>query len=519
MITLASRTAFLPGKKRVLIILLLIGLLLFAALSGAVVALGNKYLMLPIFAMMGLFMVLAMPATWILWLMFIALFVALGPLVYFSHFRQLLWLPPLMGSVLLVHVLIDGIRSKVHDSGTPTPGFVYLLGLFLTLVAFATTIDSPVLVDVINSVRFYLFMWPVMFVFMLAIVTPETIEKMWKALLAVALLQVPFVVYQHFFVASKSTRSSPWDAVVGTFPGDIEGGGQSAAMGITLLILMLAAIALWRRQKIQGFWAGLVVFSGIVALALAEVKAVVLMLPVVISLYYWREMVRRPLESFLALLAAGALVAVLFTGYEHFYYSPMEDASNPYSQASTLDRVLEGLRPDFKSKYQNEIGRVTQLVVWWDVNVGKGDIQHTLFGYGAGATQISNIGAGEIARRFPYAVDVTSSSILLWETGLLGHLVFLGLLLSGARLSSKLSGNPAIPDIHQVLLRVGAVGLLILAISLPYKNFAMRSIPMQFLMMLMLGQAGYWLRMAFNVGKKVSGTQRYPEPVSDDKHK
>ena len=516
---LASKASFWPDKQQWLIILLVIATLFFAALSGAVVALGSKFLLLPIMAMMGLFMVLAMPATWILWLLFIALFVVLGPVVYFSQFRQLLWLPPLMGSVFVIHIFTHVLRGKAHGTVSTTPGFVYLLALFLLLVTFATAIDAPSLADVINSARFYLFMWPVMFVFMLGIVNPQTIEKMWKALLVVALLQVPFVVYQHFFIASKSLRSSPWDAVVGTFPGDIEGGGQSAAMGIMLLILMVAAIALWRRQKLKGFQAGLVIVAGITALALAEVKAVVLLLPIVIALYYRREMMQHPFESLLALFAAGALVAALFVGYEHFYYSSMTDVTNPNYQASTMDRVLEGLSPDYKSRNQYEIGRITQLVAWWDMNVGKGDIQHSLFGYGAGATQVSSIGAGEIARRSTYVVDVTSSSILLWETGLIGHLVFLGLLLSGARLSSKLSGNPAIPDIHQVLLRVGAVGLLILAVSLLYKNFAMRSIPIQFLMMLMLGQAGYWSRMASNVAIKGGGTLFYPKSAMDGKHK
>jgi hypothetical protein len=226
-------------------------------------------------------------------------------------------------------------------------------------------------------------------------------------------------------------------------------------------------------------------------------------------LYYRQELMRRPFESLLALLAAFALVATLFVGYEHFHYSSTPAVANPNRPTSIVDRIVLGFSPDLESRAQHEIGRVTHLVVWRDVNVGKGDIQHSLLGYGAGATQITNLGAGEIARRFPYVVDLSSSTILLWETGLLGHLVFLGVLLSGARLSGRLSVNPVIPDTHQVLLRVGALGLLILAITLPYKSFAMRSIPIQFLIMLMLGQAGYWSRMASNaVAKAASTAQR-----------
>lgn len=491
---LALKSSHWPDKQQWLIILLVLATLFFAALSGAVVALGSKFLLLPILAMIGLFMVLVMPATWVLWLMFIALFAVLGPATYFAGFSQLHWLPPLMSMVFLVHIVIHAIRGRSDSTASITPGFVYLLILFLLLVTFSTAIDEPGLGEVINSVRFYLFMWPVMFVFMLGIVRPDTVEKLWKALLAVVLLQVPFVVYQYFFVALKSSRLSPWDAVVGTFPGNIEGGGQSAAMGIMMLIVMLAAIALWRRHMLRGVWAGLVVMAGIGTLALAEVKAAVLLLPVVIGLYYRRELMRRPVESLFALMAAGAVVAALFMGYERLHYSSTSAVATSDFVSDMSERILYGLRPDTEALDQYQINRVTHLVVWWDINVGKGDIQHSLFGYGAGATQITNLGAGEIARRFPYAMDVSSSTILLWETGLLGHLVFFSLLMSGSWLAGRLSHNQAIPDIHQVLLRVGAVGLFILAITLPYKDFAMRSIPIQFLLMLMLGQAGYWSR-------------------------
>lgn len=505
---LASKASFWPDKQPWLIILLVIATLFFAGLSGAVVALGSKLLLLPILAMLGLVMVLVMPPTSILWLMFIALFVVLGPAVYFAGFTQVQWLPPLMGAVFLIHVFIHSIRGQARGTRRTTPGFVYLLVFFLLSVTFATVIDEPTLEEAINASRFYLFMWPVMLVFMLGIVKPDTTERLWKALLVVAVLQAPVVFYQYFFVARQSARAfMTWDAVVGTFPGSAEGGGQSAAMGTMLLIVMVAAIALWQRHKLHGFWAGLVVTAGIGALALAEVKAVVLLLPIVVALFYRREMMRKPVESLLALIAAGALVATLFVGYEHFHYSSAP--SNPNQPTSTGERILRALDPDNRSEMLHEIGRVTHQVFWWDVNVGKGDLHHTLFGYGAGATQVSNLGAGEIARRFPYAMDVSSTNILLWETGVIGHLVFIGLLLSAARLSGRLSRHPSIPDVHQVLLRVGAIGLLILAITLPYKSFVMRSIPIQFLFMLMLGQAGYWARMATDaMGKGVAPAQR-----------
>lgn len=476
---------------------LLVGaVLLFAALSGAIVALGSKVLILPVLGVMGLAIVLVMPVTWTLWLMFVALFAILGPVVYFTHYTQLQWLPPLMGLIFLVHLILQVFRGKSRAPTVGVPGFVVVLILFLLFAGFSTLIDKPEFSELLNASRFYLFLWPVMILFMVGMVETDTVEKLWKALLFVALLQVPFAAYQYFFVALKSSRMSPWDAVVGTFPGNIEGGGQSAAMGMLLLILMLLAIALWRKKLLKGAWAGLIALSGIGVLALAEVKAVVLMLPVAIALYYRRELMRRPFESFFSLLLAGVLMAGLFVGYEHFHYDGVvHDASNPNLPTSTGERILRAINPESQSEVEHQLGRVTHLVYWWDINVRPGDLQHSLFGYGMGATQISNLGIGEIARRFPYPMDVTSSTILLWETGLLGHLLFMSLLLSGAWLSGRTARQQSIPEVHQIFLRVGAVGLFLLALTLPYKDYALRSLPIQFLIMLMLGQAGYWYRL------------------------
>ncbi|MEW5788593.1 MAG: hypothetical protein AB1899_12145 [Pseudomonadota bacterium] len=491
--TSVGQTSPSPGLLG--IVLMVVVFLMFAALSGAIVALGSKVLILPVLAVMGLAVVLAIPVTWTLWLMFVALFVILGPVVYFTRYTQLQWLPPLMGAVFMAHILFQALRGKFHGQAGRIPGFVVILMLFLVLAGFSTLIDKPDFSEMLNASRFYLFMWPVMLVIMNGMVKPATVEQLWRALLLIALLQVPFAAYQYFFVALKSSRLSPWDAVVGTFPGNIEGGGQSAAMGMLLLIVMLTAIALWRAKRLRGAWAGLIVLSGIGVLALAEVKAVVLMLPVAIALYYRRELMRRPVESLMSMLAAGALVAALFVGYEHFHYEDAaHDLTNPNLPTSTYERIVRAINPESSSEVEHQLGRITHLVYWWDINVAAGDLQHSLFGFGAGATQTSNLGVGEIARRFPYAMDVSSTTILLWETGLLGHAAFLFLLLSGAWLSGRVARDESIPESHRLFLRVGAIGLFLLAVTLPYKDYALRSMPIQFLLMLMLGQAGYWYR-------------------------
>ena len=302
-------------------ITMMVGVLFLSILSGVLAAYSNVILLVPLLALYGLFFILAAPVSWIIWIIFWAAFVVTGPSAYFIRFTQLQWLTVLMGAALLLPVLLHLLRSKNHIQSIPVSNDLFLPVIFLLLVIFSTVIDHPQFADFVNASRHYLFMWPLMLVFMFGLVRPEMLMQLWKALMPLAILQLPMALYQYFFVAKKSTRLSPWDAVVGTFPGDISGSGDSAGMAIMLLIAIMVAIALWRGSKLHGGWVISVVLAALVTLALAEVKAPIMLLPVMIALYYRRELLQRPVESFVILIATLMIVGGLFFAYEKLHYS------------------------------------------------------------------------------------------------------------------------------------------------------------------------------------------------------
>ncbi|SFD95236.1 hypothetical protein [Nitrosomonas sp. Nm166] len=478
-----------------LTILVSVSALFLAVLSGILAAFGNLYFLLALLALYGIFFILITPVAWIIWIIFCATFLISGPSAYFFRFTQLQWLTVLVGAALLLSVVLHLLRNKTSILSVRISSDLVWPVIFIVLIFFSTIIDQPQFADFVNASRHYLFMWPLMLVFMFGLVSPETMMRLWKALLIVAVLQLPMAIYQYFFVAAKNARYSPWDAVIGTFHGNIEGGGDSAAMAVMLLIAMLIAIALWREGKLHVGWMALVVVAGLCTLSLAEVKAAVMLLPVVFGLYYRRELVQRPIESVVVIIGALLLVGSIFTAYEKLHYDNISMHTFKSDQVvSTYDRVLRALSPDAETGRGIELGRVNHMNLWWEFNIESGDVHHSLFGYGMGATDASKIGVGELAQRFPYPLQKSSTLVLLWEAGIVGHLAFLLILLQGARTSGRIAKNETIPEIHRIFLRVGETGLLLLAITLLYKNFHFYSIPIQFLMMLLLGQAGYWLR-------------------------
>ncbi|SEG18598.1 hypothetical protein [Nitrosomonas ureae] len=492
---ISSRLFNSLDSRTLIFALLLFSVLVLSILSGVLAASGNLILLVPLLVLYGVFFILAAPVAWTVWILFWGAFLITGPSAYFIRFSQLQWFTVLVSAALLLPLLLHLLRAR---TGIKSISFsADLLGpiILVLLVLFSTVIDQPYFSEFINASRYYLLMWPLMLIIMFGLITEKMIMQLWKALMIVAVLQFPMAVYQYLSVASSSTRSSPWDAVIGTFHGAMEGGGDSAAMAIMLLIAMLTAIALWREGKLKGLQMFLVVLLGLFTLGLAEVKAAVMLLPISIGLYYRRELLKRPIESIVIMIGAILLVGVLFAFYEKLHYGDVSTHTFKKNQVtSTYDRVMRAIDPEAQTYDGRELGRVNLLLNWWHFNVGNGDLQHSLFGYGMGATYESRIGVGELVNRFPYKINTSSSLILLWEIGILGHLVFLFILLLGARTSEYAAGNDAVPEIHRIFLRVGTVGLLLLVLTMPYKDFHLYSNPIQFLMMLMLGQAAYWSR-------------------------
>ena len=352
--------------------------------------------------------------------------------------------------------------------------------------------------------RYNIFVWGALMVFLVGVVEDSTIDQIWRLLLAIAWLQFPMAVYQYKFVASKrstgeiASEAPPWDSIVGTFPGTDNGGGNSAAMATYLLIMIVLTVALWREGRMKGWVTAAFVTVALGTIGLAEVKAVVLLIPVALTLYYYKDVLRKPIETAFAIGLSCVLMVGILYGYQKLHYDNIVASPVADNYGYTVwDRMLNQINPEQKSDSNNRLGRVTALIQWWDEVPARGDVQHTLFGHGVGTTQASKIGVGSLVQKWG-DIGRTSLLILLWETGVMGTMAYIMMLVSAAYLSIKMAGNSRIPDRHRVYLRVGAIGLALFLLTLPYKPFAVRLFPTMILMITMMGQAFYWANRLAN---------------------
>ena len=485
--------------------LMLLAIVLSAAgVIGAGLAMGNKYVAFGLLGLLGGAFVLVTPVIVTFWIIILLAFLITGPITYFLHISQFQWLAPALDAAEYVQVLLLILSGRLRGQTSRIPAFAIWLLVYLFCALFSSVLSGITLVEAMMATRYNIFVWGALLVFLVGVVGETTIDQVWRLLLGIAVLQFPMALYQYKFVASKRATGEvvgdapPWDAIIGTFPGTDTGGGNSAAMATYLLIMIVLTIALWREGKLKAWVAGGLVLAFLATISLAEVKAVVLLIPVVLAIYYYKEVLRRPIESLFALVLSLALALGILFGYQKLHYERVEESVEAENYGySVWDRMLHQVSPDNVKESNDRLGRIALLIHWWDTNPGRGDMQHTLFGYGLGTTQASRIGIGSVYKKWG-DVGRTSLAILLWETGLCGTVAFAAMLASGAHLSARHARDPRVPGKHKVYLRVGAIGLLLFLLTLAYKPYAVRLFPTMMLMIVMMGQAHYWFNRLAN---------------------
>lgn len=467
-----------------------------AAILGALAGLGSILYAIPVAGLVAIVVLLRVPIPWQVYALCATCFAISGPLIYFMKIDAARWLPLLLAIGLYVPLVAALFRFDVVNRPRVWPAFMAIFALFLISITLGSLYQSPRLSEVISAARSYFGYWSVLLVIGLGLVSLKCILGLWKFLMGMALLQLPVTVYQHFFVSKASLKVAAWDAVVGTFPGSPEGGGASAGMGIFVLIMVVWALAMWRRKMIAGCWVGIIVLSTVTTVALAEIKAVVVLIPVAVALVFYKEVLKHPLQSVAVTIAGLVMVVGLLAGYQALYYDRGYTLAKNSSD-SPIESIQNQLNPSRVLETENgmiQMSRAALMADWWSRNVEKGDLEHALMGYGVGATSSSRLGPGELAGRYPYAIDMTSTTILLWETGLAGHLLLALGLLMAAYSAARSSKDPRVPVVHQATLQAVSIALVLLTATLAYKNFILRTAPSQFLLAFLLGQVLYWAR-------------------------
>ena len=419
-----------------------IGVILLAIFLGLVAAVGGTRLTIVV---AGILVVI--PLVWfirartLLPLLFVFIFLIQGPVSSVLHVGAIAWVGSGLAFLFLVRVLLEMFLTKLSNResahgwrGVATVMIataIYLMFFFFGLA----TVDATT-AQRISAVRFGLPMFGVLLLLANAELTEGRMRLLWNLVLAIMVLQLPLVAYQHFF----GMGGIGWDAVVGTF-----GPGMSAVMVMFCIAAVLYAVALWSRRLMGPWLLALLLLVALGNMLLGEVKAVIFWVPLGVVLVL-RERFFRNLGT---LIVYGAVLVLFMTGtfaaYKAMYWG--EGAISGNTVGERASKAGGYFFDPYEVHYETgEVGRFASLYIWYrDPTI---DMVHRMIGYGPGSVAVSHtLGRGKIAKRYrPLAIASTALSVLLWDVGVLGALAFCCVMLlpiwAGWRYVARGEGTP-----------------------------------------------------------------------------
>ncbi|AOR60277.1 hypothetical protein [Pectobacterium parmentieri] len=420
---------------------------------------------------------------------------------YFTGLLAVLWLPFILALNMVGLLIMQTRYDRLHLDAQELMVLTLYLS-FLAMAGLSTLLQGGITVAIVgfkNEVALSL----MMLCLLLGFCRESQIYRVTRSLYWVFYAQFPVVIYQVLFVLPRRValrgEDEKWDSVVGTFGGDPMGGGNTAAMGLFCLLIMLLKVSEFKHGLTSFKSTVMHIVLGFGLCILGEVKFVILVSPLLLAWVwlmpsYIKGMNNVNLKAILLIFIGMALlitvaITILASGYSSAF------GGDPTKSAMSV--FLDSLNYIFDTDYimeSGELGRLTTLFFWLK-NHDMWGISGTLFGYGLSATNSgSAVSPGFLNIIYNLIIDSTSLSVLLWEVGVVGTLFFIGLIiyiLIIVQPKPVLDRNEIDQQDLQLLsfspaFNVFAVGCLL---SLPYSQILMIIPMLQFLFYLSLGSS------------------------------
>lgn len=425
----------------------------------------------------------------------------IGLVQYFTGELAVLWLPffmtMLMAGFLVLQTRYEPVRLDAQEAIVLT---LYLS--FVVLAGISTLFQGGALITLIgfkNEIALSL----VMLCLLLGFCRESQIYQVTRGLYWIFYIQFPVALYQLIFVVPQRValrgEEEKWDSVVGTFGGDPMGGGNTAAMGLFCLLIMLLKVSEYKHGLTSFKNMALHIMLGFVMCIIGEVKFVILLSPLLLG-WVWimpswvKEASKVNLAVLVSILAAMVLLiglAIVILAYSYTAAYGIDMAENPFTVF--FDSLSYIFDPNFILP-GGEIGRFTTLTFWLQHNDLSG-LPGTLFGYGLNATNSGSfLSPGFLNQIYNLTLDSTAMSMLLWEVGLVGTLIFIGLfvyILKVVQPEPLLSVDQIDKQDLQLLSFAPAFNVFSIAclLSIPYSQILMIVPMLQFLFYLSLGSS------------------------------
>lgn len=404
------------------------------------------------------------------------------------QFSKITWAVSILGFILLFLSLFN---LPLVGRSRGQPPFIWVALAFL-LVTLATTVAQWYSTgEVIAGVKRLFQAYGLMFAFATLALSSRQMGRFRKALLVVALFQLPFALYEFFVLVKErggltgAGGSAATDVVAGTFGANLEGGSPNSVMAIYLLIALAFLFARWKERLLPLPKLVLLCVPLVVPFFLGEVKVLFILIPLAFLVLFKRDLPRRPV--FFMMMALFGVLFIALLGYLYATLIIREPIEHIFEATLAYNVENQG----YGGYYLN---RTSVVQFWWQQQSWSNPLAF-VFGNGLGSSfSAPSVVPGHIAMKWPlYGIDLTTASSLLWDTGFMGLGLFMLTLLSAWRTCSFLQRDTR--DVS-VMADVTAIqtAIALFAVFVIYNDALVNSPPMEIILACVLGYLAYLYR-------------------------
>jgi len=413
----------------------------------------------------------------------LGLFSGLMPLFFDALATKTVWGVAILGFMLLFAAFYRLITTSGLIKTTPLFIWIALLFFIYTLVDSILQLYSAK--EVVGGFKRYFQVWGLMFGLSWLDFNKANIDRWRNIVLVICLLQVPFCLYELFFVVpvleglvESHPGLVPVDVIAGTFGASKTGGGSSAEMAIALMMVFGFLLARYKTNIMSTKQLLLISLILLSPLAMGETKIIIIFFPMMFATLYRKELLTRP-----HYLIAALILGSLFTA--------IAVSVNMMMTKMTLDELIfDTLRYNvYEVGYGEYYLNRTTVLTFWAQHQSLADPISFLFGNGLGSAQSGSDATvgGHIDMRYPnYGLGFTGASLLLWELGVCGVGLFLLIIVMAWRCANQLIAQSVDPIVRADALAIQA-GLVLFAFYPLYMGGLFSEFAFQVIFTFMLG--------------------------------
>lgn len=426
---------------------------------------------------------LALPALTVWIVLVIGLL--MGVLSANPQFSKVTWIVSILSMMLLLPSILNMLWSKARKA----PAFILIALAFMGYSLVVSIAQWYSLAEFVAGFKRYFQMFGLMMAITLIIFTPQSFVRWRKFMLVIALLQFPFALYELLILVPQrgglALSSYTTDIIAGTFGANMQGGSPNSVMVIFLFSAIAFLVARWRSGLVNSKYFYILFVIFMLPIGMGETKIALVMLPMVGLVLFGKDFMYAPLRYLPALIGVALLTFLL--GY--LYVVIMMQSSPMEVLESTLKYNI-GSQGYSDGQYLN---RWTSITFW----LGEQSLRDPvgfIFGNGLGSSYTSTGAmAGHLGLKYlNYGINLTAASTILWDTGLIGLILFISIFVSAWFAAKKLEKLSSDPSVKADALAIQAT-IPLFMLSIVYSDSIVNLLSMEMLYAVLLGYLGYLL--------------------------